>query len=92
MWNEKIETMSREEKKKLQSERLVWQVKRMYENVELFKNRMDEMGLLADGFHLHEYPTTFWDVYGEKGMPLRTTITEMGPLLLSRIMDLNDTQ
>lgn len=56
------------------------------------KKRMDEMGLLADGFHLHEYPTTFWDVYGEKGMPLRTTITEMGPLLLSRIMDLNDTQ
>ena len=56
------------------------------------KKRMDDMGLLAEGFKLHEYPTTFWDVYGEKGMPLRTTITEMGPLLLSRIMDLNDTQ
>ena len=37
-------------------------------------------------------PVNFWDVYGEKGMPLRTTISEMGPLLLSRIMGLNDIQ
>lgn len=56
------------------------------------KKRMDEMGLLSEGFTLQEYPVTFWDVYGEKGMPLRTTITEMGPLLLSRILDLNHTQ
>ncbi len=40
-----IECMSREEIKKLQSERLVWQVNRMYERVELFRNRMDEMGV-----------------------------------------------
>lgn len=40
-----MECMPREEIKKLQSERLVWQVKRMYENVELFKTRMDEKGL-----------------------------------------------
>ena len=39
-----------------------------------------------------KYPTNFWDVYGEKGIQLRTTISEMGPLLLSRIMGLNDTQ
>ena len=38
------------------------------------------------------YPTRFWDVYGEKGHPLRTTISEMGPLLLSRVLDLNQTQ
>ncbi len=38
------------------------------------------------------HPANFWDVYGEKGMPLRTTISEMGPLLLSRILGLNDTQ
>ena len=44
-WQEKIETMPREELEKLQSERLVWQVKRMYENVELFRKRMDEKGL-----------------------------------------------
>lgn len=45
MWQKEIETMPREELKKLQSERLCWQVKRMYENVELFRNRMDEKGL-----------------------------------------------
>lgn len=39
-----------------------------------------------------EHPTNFWDVYGTKGMPLRTTISEMGPLLLGRILGLNDTQ
>ncbi len=45
MWQKDIETMPREELKKLQGERLKWQVKRMYENVELFRNRMDEKGL-----------------------------------------------
>ena len=34
----------------------------------------------------------FWDVYGETGIPVRVTISEMGPLLLSRLMGLNDTQ
>ncbi len=56
------------------------------------KKRVDAMRLAEAGFNFHGYPTTYWDVYGEKGLPLRTTITEMGPLLLSRIMDLNDTQ
>ncbi|MEE1652304.1 MULTISPECIES: helicase HerA-like domain-containing protein [Brachymonas] len=37
-------------------------------------------------------PTTFWDVFGEQGHPVRTTISDMGPLLLSRMLDLNDTQ
>ena len=45
MWNEKIETMSRDEKKKLQSERLVTLVKRLYENVPFYKKRMDEKGV-----------------------------------------------
>ncbi len=45
MWNEKIETMSRDEKKKLQSERLVTLVKRLYENVPFYKQRMDEKGV-----------------------------------------------
>lgn len=39
-----------------------------------------------------KYPVDFWDIYGEKGIPLRTTISEMGPLLLSQILDLNATQ
>ena len=38
------------------------------------------------------YPVIFWDLFGEQGHPIRTTISEMGPLLLSRLMDLNDTQ
>ena len=38
------------------------------------------------------FPTIFWDLFGAKGHPVRTTISEMGPLLLSRILSLNDTQ
>lgn len=56
------------------------------------KSRVEAMGLLQEDFQLHAYPVNFWDVYGEKGLPLRTTVTEMGPLLLSRILGLNDTQ
>ncbi|HQS70273.1 MAG TPA: DUF853 family protein [Novosphingobium sp.] len=37
-------------------------------------------------------PAVFWDLYGENGHPIRTTISEMGPLLLARLMGLNDTQ
>jgi DNA double-strand break repair helicase HerA and related ATPase len=37
-------------------------------------------------------PTIFWDLYGEKGHPIRTTVSEMGPLLLARVLDLNETQ
>ena len=37
-------------------------------------------------------PAVFWDLYGEKGHPIRTTISEMGPLLLGRLLNLNDTQ
>ncbi len=37
-------------------------------------------------------PVTFWDVFGEQGHPVRATISEMGPLLLSRMLNLNDTQ
>ena len=56
------------------------------------QKRIDYFGLNERGFDFTEYPTNFWDVYAENGMPLRTTISEMGPLLLSRIMDLNDVQ
>ncbi len=47
------------------------------------------------GFDAYGYaatPTLFWDVFGEKGHPVRTTIAEMGPLLLSRLMDLSEAQ
>ncbi|QCI66503.1 helicase HerA-like domain-containing protein [Phreatobacter stygius] len=39
-----------------------------------------------------EFPVVFWDLFGEQGHPIRATISEMGPLLLSRLMDLNETQ
>lgn len=59
---------------------------------ESVKSRIEKMGLAEEGFEFSAYPTTYWDIYGEKGMPLRATISEMGPLLLSRILDLNETQ
>ena len=43
-------------------------------------------------FELDSFSTVFWDVFGEQGHPVRATITEMGPLLLSRMLDLNDVQ
>ena len=41
---------------------------------------------------LQSFPVRFWDVYGETGIPVRVTVSEMGPLLLARLMNLNDTQ
>jgi DNA helicase HerA-like ATPase len=39
-----------------------------------------------------QFPVIFWDLFGEQGHPIRATVSEMGPLLLSRLMNLNDTQ
>jgi uncharacterized protein len=52
--------------------------------------RAEQLGL--EDFTFEGYPVVFWDVFGEQGHPLRTTISEMGPLLLSRILNLNETQ
>ena len=51
--------------------------------------RAEEMGL---AFQPDQFSTVFWDVFGEQGHPVRATVTEMGPLLLSRMLDLNDVQ
>ncbi len=63
MWQEKIETMPRGELEALQSERLRNQVKRMYERVELFRNRMDELGLKPEDIKgiedLHKLPFSY---------------------------------
>lgn len=48
--------------------------------------------LQIEGYTNKSFPVTFWDLYGEQGHPLRTTVSEMGPLLLSRLMNLNDIQ
>ena len=52
--------------------------------------RVSKLGL--KDFSYENYPVTFWDVFGEQGHPVRTTISEMGPLLLSRILNLNEIQ
>ncbi|HXI07673.1 MAG: helicase HerA-like domain-containing protein [Bradyrhizobium sp.] len=51
--------------------------------------RATEMGL---AFRPDKFSAMFWDVFGEQGHPVRATVTEMGPLLLSRMLDLNDVQ
>ncbi len=48
--------------------------------------------LKLKNFTFEGYPVVFWDVFGEQGHPVRTTISEMGPLLLGRILNLNETQ
>jgi len=45
-----------------------------------------------DPYEFRPCPTTFWDLHGKSGHPIRTTVTEMGPLLLARLLGLNDTQ
>jgi uncharacterized protein len=56
---------------------------------DLILKRAGEMGL---NFQPDRFSTVFWDVFGEQGHPVRATVSEMGPLLLSRMMDLNDVQ
>jgi DNA helicase HerA-like ATPase len=56
---------------------------------EFIVKRARDMGLT---FQPDRFSTVFWDVFGEQGHPVRATVSEMGPLLLSRMMDLNDVQ
>ena len=51
--------------------------------------RAKSMGLT---YEADRFPVMFWDLFGEQGHPIRATISEMGPLLMSRLMDLNDVQ
>lgn len=53
--------------------------------------RINQFNLGGEDY-LSGYPVSYWDVFGETGIPLRTTISEMGPMLLSRLLNLNDTQ
>ena len=52
--------------------------------------RIEKIGI--EGYHQKPFPVVFWDLFGEQGHPIRTTISEMGPLLLARLLGLNDTQ
>ena len=57
---------------------------------EKIQQRLDTMGI--DDYTPNQFPVRLWDIFGEQGTPVRTTITEMGPMLLSRLLELNDTQ
>ncbi len=52
--------------------------------------RMTQLGV--ENFSFEGFPVTFWDVFGEQGHPVRATVSELGPLLLARLLNLNDTQ
>ena len=54
------------------------------------RRSIDNFGI--ENFHYASYPVRFWDVYGKLGLNVRTTISEMGPELISRLLGLNDTQ
>ena len=54
--------------------------------------RIEQLGLRQQGHTPLAFPVTFWDVFGQQGQPLRSTISEMGPLLLSRLLQLNEVQ
>lgn len=52
--------------------------------------RIERFGL--DGFKYTSYPTRFWDIFGENGIPVRVSVSEMGPVLLSRLLGLSEVQ
>jgi DNA helicase HerA-like ATPase len=54
------------------------------------RERVQKLGL--DDYSNRAWPVVFWDLYGERGHPMRTTVSDMGPLLLSALLGLNDTQ
>ncbi|MEL6946036.1 MAG: helicase HerA-like C-terminal domain-containing protein [Pseudomonadota bacterium] len=60
------------------------------EGKDFLEKRAADIGL--EDYEYQDFPAIFWDLFGEKGHPIRTTISEMGPLLLSRLMDLTDAQ
>ena len=61
-----------------------------FKHADKLEGRAKELGM--EDYAYSDNPVIFWDLYGEQGHPIRTTVSEMGPLLLSRLLDLNDTQ
>ncbi|HSL70230.1 MAG TPA: helicase HerA-like domain-containing protein, partial [Longimicrobiales bacterium] len=57
---------------------------------EKIQKRVTQIGI--DGYTHEGSPVIFWDLYGKAGHPVRSTVSEMGPSLLARILELNDTQ
>ena len=61
-----------------------------FKHADKLEERAKELGM--EDYAYSDNPVIFWDLFGEQGHPIRTTISEMGPLLLARLLDLNDTQ
>ncbi|MBX7458481.1 DUF853 domain-containing protein [Qipengyuania sp. 1NDH17] len=61
-----------------------------FKHADKLEGRAKELGM--EDYAYADNAAVFWDLYGEKGFPIRTTISEMGPLLLARLLDLNETQ
>jgi len=61
-----------------------------FKNADKLESRAAEIGI--SDYAYHDNPAVFWDLYGEQGHPIRTTVSEMGPLLLARLLCLNETQ
>ncbi len=59
-------------------------------DTEDMQKRIARFGI--EGFEYKSYPTRFWDVFGEKGHPVRVTVSDMGPTLLGKLLDLSDVQ
>jgi hypothetical protein len=53
---------------------------------------VEAFGLAEKGFNFKSYPVEFWDLFGQKGLPVRVTLSEMGPMLLSKILNLSEAQ
>lgn len=61
-----------------------------FKHADKLESRAAELGITDYAYE--DNPVVFWDLYGEQGHPIRTTVSEMGPLLLARLLDLNETQ
>ncbi|QYJ07497.1 helicase HerA-like domain-containing protein [Qipengyuania flava] len=61
-----------------------------FKHADKLEGRAKELGM--EDYAYADNAAVFWDLYGEQGFPIRTTISEMGPLLLARLLDLNETQ
>lgn len=61
-------------------------------NKDSVTKRVESYHLAEKGFVFEAFPVQFWDVFAQQGVPVRATVSDMGPLLLSRLLSLNDTQ
>ena len=61
-----------------------------FKHADKLEARAEELGI--GPLTYRDNAAVFWDLFGEQGFPIRTTVSEMGPLLLARLLDLNDTQ